>query len=627
MARAGSGPNLRSELDDNDSDEEVENEDGIHDGASEEGSEGSGHEETNIQELVYPLPDSWSTDVVEDCPLLPDGIDGSAEITAGVPPFTPFEDNPGVAHNLDLLPEDSVLAHFRLFYTDEIFNKFLTAINNRGSLKEGVIWKPVSLPEFKGFLACVLQLGIVTYPNRRAAWSMGPTGSLFLRKIMSRDRFDSIMKHWRYVDKTTLTNQHYNESRANDPFFAVADYCEVLRVQYVGLWNPSQFLDIDEQTIPWKGRHTCRNYNPNKPEKWHFKVWCLNDSTTGYLLNFYLYRGKAENRPPGIPASAYPAYSLLEPEKFHNRGHVLTTDNFFTSCDEVALCSDRGIETIGTVRLNRQGLPPATRRRLVRGEIVTRRTVWRGKLLWYTEWQDRKTVRMLHTFPTFRGKCTRNVKGPTGWVKNIYDRGTIIYIYNKYMGGTDSMDQRVACYRPVVKTRTWMQRVFTHFLNVTVTNCFLYCKATKRLQLPQDHLTFRQQLINELCDDLWESRRLQATETIEMAPKSNSLKHWENDRSRLAGLHLPEMEYTEHGKNIDSSGNLRENGNSDRRNYERGRCLLCRRKLSIKCSTCGVYLCVLNDEEGNNCFKEWHTKAKFRERVLPAKRRADDDSD
>ena len=75
--------------------------------------------------------------------------------------------------------------------------------------------------------------------------------------------------------------------KAEDPFWAInKDYCEALRNQISKLWNPGQFMDVNEQTIPLKGRQKYRNYNPKKADKWHFKVWCLNDSETGYLINF-----------------------------------------------------------------------------------------------------------------------------------------------------------------------------------------------------------------------------------------------------------------------------------------------------------------------------------------------------
>ena len=72
--------------------------------------------------------------------------------------------------------------------------------------------------------------------------------------------------------------------KAEDPFWADnKDYCEALRNQISELWNPGQFMDVNEQIIPLKGRQKCRNYNPKKANKWHFKVWCLNDSETGYI--------------------------------------------------------------------------------------------------------------------------------------------------------------------------------------------------------------------------------------------------------------------------------------------------------------------------------------------------------
>ena len=588
--------------------DEEGNEDDVVSDASEEGSEGSENDDNDDSDDSYPLPASWRDAIVEEFP-------GGAPLNFGLPDFTPAGRGVGRVHELDNVAPDSVWQHFRLFYPDNVFNTFIVATNSNGVLRYRRTWKALTLGEFKAFLGCVLHLGVVQYPSRKHAWNSGPTGSSFLRSIMSRDRFDQILRCWRFLDYNAYTNEQINQMKLADPFWAVQDYCEVLRAQFSALWNPAQFMDIDEQTIPWKGRHKCRNYNPNKPEKWHFKVWCLNDSSTGYLQNFFLYRGKAEQRPPGVPASAYPAYALLEDEKYHNRGHINVSDNFFTSFDETGINAERGIHTLGTLRANRQGLPTPRRGKMVRGEFHTKVTDWRGIQVWYTEWQDRKVVKMLHTFPTYRDECLRSVKGAQGWERKAFNRPNIIKRYNQGMGGTDAVDQRVACYRPRVKTITWMQRIFVHFLNVAVVNCFIYCKHSQRTDLPNTHLEFREQLIEDLCDDIVQSRILHQGEVV---TKRQRLDQWEKDRSRLTGLHLPEQEYTEEGKSMDPDKNLRENGNTTNSTCQRGRCLLCSRRVTCKCSTCGVFLCILNDEYGNNCYKEWHTKAKFRQNCRPA---------
>jgi len=49
--------------------------------------------------------------------------------------------------------------------------------------------------------------------------------------------------------------------------------------------NVPEEARIDEMAIAFKGRHRCKRYNPNKPDKWHLKSYCLNDSETGYHWN------------------------------------------------------------------------------------------------------------------------------------------------------------------------------------------------------------------------------------------------------------------------------------------------------------------------------------------------------
>ena len=57
----------------------------------------------------------------------------------------------------------------------------------------------------------------------------------------------------------------------------------------------------EEQTNEnWTETSFARCYNPNKPEKWHFKCFALNDSLTGYMINVYLHEGSAEIRSSNV---------------------------------------------------------------------------------------------------------------------------------------------------------------------------------------------------------------------------------------------------------------------------------------------------------------------------------------
>ena len=114
---------------------------------------------------------------------------------------------------------------------------------------------------------------------------------------MSNARFEKLLRAWHYTDYAEFTPDEITAHKESDPFCAVTELKKDLNERFRFMLKPDQFLDIDEQCIPWKGRHKCRCYNKSKPVKRHFKVFCLNESISGYQEQFHLYRGKAEDRP------------------------------------------------------------------------------------------------------------------------------------------------------------------------------------------------------------------------------------------------------------------------------------------------------------------------------------------
>ena len=148
---------------------------------------------------------------------------------------------------------------------------------------------------------------------------------------MTESRFSALLRAWHYEDYTEYTANDLKEFKKTDPFWLVKRFVTLIARYFEELFNPGQKMDIDEQSIPWKGKHRCRCYNPKKPEKWHFKVFSLNDAETGYMCNFYLYEGSAENRPVDVPATEYPFHKLLQNDKYENKNHIIFADNWYTS--------------------------------------------------------------------------------------------------------------------------------------------------------------------------------------------------------------------------------------------------------------------------------------------------------
>ncbi len=346
-------------------------------------------------------PDVWEDVVIEDAP--PDTI--PAEL--GLPAFVDYPHGYGFPANVDdmhvdpnvqiseTLYNNTQLSTFhQTFAPDNIINKFITATNAHGAFRSPVTWKEIDVKEFHAFLGCIIYLGIFKYPTRKLlAWSTDQ-GSAVLRALMPRTMFEQILSNWQYKDFTMLSKAQMNQLIPEDPFWAVTDFSEDINESFGSNWNPAQCLDIDEQCCPWKGRHKCRCFSPKKPEKWHFKMYALNCSKSGYIVHFKIYRGKGEVRPEGVSATAYPIHALLEPPKFHHRGHVLFTDNCYTSLQSVKICGERGIHSVDTIKANRKGLPLVPKKvsgvrtaKMVRGETRTRTATSGGRELFYTIWQ------------------------------------------------------------------------------------------------------------------------------------------------------------------------------------------------------------------------------------------------
>src|SRR5690349_21173205 len=97
---------------------------------------------------------------------------------------------------------------------------------------------------------------------------------------------------WHYEEAGHQTAAQIEERNAANPFWLVQNYVGHLSERCYQHYQPYQFIDVDEQCIPFMGRHYAVQFNPNKPNKWHFKVFALNCSETGYMYNFFLFPGK-----------------------------------------------------------------------------------------------------------------------------------------------------------------------------------------------------------------------------------------------------------------------------------------------------------------------------------------------
>ena len=58
--------------------------------------------------------------------------------------------------------------------------------------------------------------------------------------------------------------------------------------------SPSEHLCVDESIVHIESRSSLKQYNPMKPIKRGYKIWCLADND-GYIYKFDIYTGKSQD--------------------------------------------------------------------------------------------------------------------------------------------------------------------------------------------------------------------------------------------------------------------------------------------------------------------------------------------
>ena len=88
----------------------------------------------------------------------------------------------------------------------------------------------------------------------------------------------------------------------------------------------AEHLSIDEQMVPYFGRHSCKTFIRGKPIRFGYKNWVL-CSDDGYPFEVNPYQRKAErNEGPLGPSIVKNLLDIVTDDRIH-----VYFDNFFTS--------------------------------------------------------------------------------------------------------------------------------------------------------------------------------------------------------------------------------------------------------------------------------------------------------
>ena len=263
-------------------------------------------------------------------------------------------------------------------------------------------WPPagVSVDDMKCFIAVITAMGLVQQEDLQDYWSLDDViQTPFFPATMSRDFFLNILSFFHLADNHNFIprgQEGYN------PLHKLGTvYSDVLDT-FSRLYYPSQNLCIDEAMIPYRGKIHMRVYAKDKPCRYGLKAYALCDSENAYCLRFQLYTGKANQLPSQLGRTYDIVSDLMAP--YLNKGHILYTDNYYSSPVIAKHLVDHGTNTTGTVRVNRKGIPKRVKEAKVKqkGEKIT---MSNGPYT-VTKLHDSKVVTLLSTVHSSKSVAT-----------------------------------------------------------------------------------------------------------------------------------------------------------------------------------------------------------------------------
>ena len=495
--------------------------------------------------------------------------------------------NPNLKSSLDSRAKES--DYFRLLFTDSIVDNIVEQTNLYATQPKPQIirsstgtrvhktlptqnWVPTTKGEIEAFIGMSILMAIHQLPEMQHYWSSDPMLSVpAISNVMTSKRFKKI------TESIHVNNNANNLPRTDphhDKLHKVRPLIDDLNKSISGAYSSSNCVSIDESMIPFKGRSSLKQYMPMKPVKRGYKVWCIADARTGYVLQFEIYTGKEiEPSPDNFGLGERVVLKLAE--CLDQSCEIVAFDNFFTTVTVMEELLSRGFHAVGTVRPTRRGLPPMLKEKskLERGQHLYKT---KGQLA-AIKWQDKRPVTMLSTGfdPTETMQIQRTNKDGT---KSMFSCPIAVARYNAIMGGVDRFDQLRGCYAIGRRSVKWWHRILFYLIDMAVVNSFILWTVNRDSDMSFDQLTYRLRLARQLIGDFTSRKRRGPSAVAFLSHK----RHVPDD-VRTVGKHLPTQ------------------GSTFRR------CRLCssatrEKRTRYICDVCNVPLCAAP------CFKKFHEK-------------------
>ena len=396
-----------------------------------------------------------------------------------------------------------------------------------------------------------------------------------IQNIFTLHRFTKIGHYFCVSDKSS---EPPCDSDSYDKMFKIRPIVEHLNNLFPKYYHYGSHVALDETTVAMKSHDHCRQFSPQKPSKWGWKVWSLCDSEyidKPYLLRFSPYLGKKFTI-----TSQYGLYFdvVKEMTKFMWGSNVrLYTDSAYLSVRNALYLKKHSVYSCCTVHQNSQGFHPSVKnppRKVPRGwhKIFQDEN---DRFLTICAWSDTKVCRFVSmcSDPTVVSFALRRVGGNYERVS----QPAIAANYQSKYKSVDFLDYYCSKYSLGRRSYQPWKYMFNFCLQASVVNAFILFTSTNTLQRKKNYTQsdFRLSLGKQLIGSFSVRKYEPQVQPLFLSPdRSNDrFVNHENTRMPSSCRRVCKTHFSNFGK-------------SQRTVYD--------------CITCNVHLC-------KRCHLKWHT--------------------
>jgi hypothetical protein len=134
-------------------------------------------------------------------------------------------------------------------------NQFVRSTNGFASDTNIPNWVDIDSDELRKFFAMRFVFGISCPSERRMSWDSPTFRIPMVSCILSRTRFEQIVRAWHYINAARIEQATLHRANATDPFWTVDPFMKHVFLVSQRCYNLCQSISID---VLFKGRHKCR---------------------------------------------------------------------------------------------------------------------------------------------------------------------------------------------------------------------------------------------------------------------------------------------------------------------------------------------------------------------------------